>query len=134
MLFWALLASGQITMRKVDGWQTLADKLEPQCIDLTWGGSLSTTISTDHNDFSWSRIRGLEPSHIMRQTMTASPHIRSGALCPRTMIPHARGIGLGKGGILLARRQSCSQGQCRSPPARIQRIVPEPIRGFDQRL
>ncbi len=26
MLFWALLASGQITMRKVNGWQTLADK------------------------------------------------------------------------------------------------------------
>jgi transposase-like protein len=26
MLFWALLASGQITMRKVDGWQTLADR------------------------------------------------------------------------------------------------------------
>ena len=24
MLFWALLASGQISMRKVDGWQTLA--------------------------------------------------------------------------------------------------------------
>ena len=24
MLFWALLASGQIVMRKVDGWQTLA--------------------------------------------------------------------------------------------------------------
>jgi hypothetical protein len=23
MLFWALLASGQITMRKVDGWTTL---------------------------------------------------------------------------------------------------------------
>jgi transposase-like protein len=34
MLFWALLASGQITMRKVDGWQTIADKLAPQCIDL----------------------------------------------------------------------------------------------------
>ncbi len=34
MLFWALLASGQITMRKVDGWQTLAEKLTPQCIDL----------------------------------------------------------------------------------------------------
>ena len=28
MLFWALLASGQINMRKVDGWQTLATKLE----------------------------------------------------------------------------------------------------------
>ncbi len=27
MLFWALLASGQITMRKVDGWQTLAEPI-----------------------------------------------------------------------------------------------------------
>jgi transposase-like protein len=27
MLFWALLASGQITMRKVDGWKTLANPL-----------------------------------------------------------------------------------------------------------
>ena len=26
MLFWALLASGQITMRKIDGWQTLAEQ------------------------------------------------------------------------------------------------------------
>jgi len=26
MLFWALLAWGQITMRKVDGWQTLSQK------------------------------------------------------------------------------------------------------------
>jgi putative transposase len=34
MLFWALLASGQITMRKVDGWQTLAEKPTVQCIDL----------------------------------------------------------------------------------------------------
>jgi len=34
MLFWALLASGQITMRKVDGWQTLPEKLIPRCIDL----------------------------------------------------------------------------------------------------
>lgn len=25
MLFWALLASGQITMRKIDGWQSLAE-------------------------------------------------------------------------------------------------------------
>jgi putative transposase len=29
MLFWALLASGQVTMRKVDGWQTLAAKPAP---------------------------------------------------------------------------------------------------------
>ena len=34
MLFWALLASGQITMRKVDGWPTLAEKPTLQCIDL----------------------------------------------------------------------------------------------------
>ena len=27
MLFWALLASGQISMRKVDGWQTLSKPL-----------------------------------------------------------------------------------------------------------
>jgi putative transposase len=34
MLFWALLASGQINMRKVDGWPTLALKLRDQPIDL----------------------------------------------------------------------------------------------------
>src|SRR6266508_57836 len=34
MLFWALLASGQINMRKVDGWQTLATNLIGQPIDL----------------------------------------------------------------------------------------------------
>ena len=34
MLFWALLASGQINMRKVDGWQTLAIKPIDQPIDL----------------------------------------------------------------------------------------------------
>ena len=34
MMFWALLASGQISMRKVDGWQTLATKPSDQPIDL----------------------------------------------------------------------------------------------------
>ena len=34
MLFWALLASGEINMRKVDGWQTLAAKAIDQPIDL----------------------------------------------------------------------------------------------------
>ena len=34
-LFWALLASGQITMRKVNGWQTLGKKLAaPVPVDL----------------------------------------------------------------------------------------------------
>jgi transposase-like protein len=34
MLLWALLASGQITMRKVDGWQTLDKPIEPMPLDL----------------------------------------------------------------------------------------------------
>jgi putative transposase len=34
MLFWALLASGQITLRKVDGWPTLSRPPSVQCIDL----------------------------------------------------------------------------------------------------
>ena len=34
MLFWALLASGQINLRKVDGWHMLATKLIDQPIDL----------------------------------------------------------------------------------------------------
>jgi putative transposase len=34
MLFWALLASGQIILRKIDGWQTLATKPTAQPIDL----------------------------------------------------------------------------------------------------
>ena len=34
MLFWALLASGQITMRKVDGWETLGAPLADRAIDL----------------------------------------------------------------------------------------------------
>ena len=34
MLFWALLAAGQIQMRKVDGWHTLAEPLSDHPIDL----------------------------------------------------------------------------------------------------
>jgi transposase-like protein len=33
MLLWALLASGQITMRKVDGWETLSQPIEPLALD-----------------------------------------------------------------------------------------------------
>jgi Flp pilus assembly protein TadG len=54
MLFWALLASGQTTMRKVDEWQTLAEKPSIQCIDLAaWRDNVSplettaTSISTN---------------------------------------------------------------------------------------
>jgi hypothetical protein len=31
---WALLASGPITMRKVDGWRSLTEKLSHKIIDL----------------------------------------------------------------------------------------------------
>lgn len=34
MLFWALLASGQIVMRRIDGWRTLPEKPIDQTIDL----------------------------------------------------------------------------------------------------
>jgi putative transposase len=34
MLLWALLASGQIQMRKVDGWETLSQPIEPMRLDL----------------------------------------------------------------------------------------------------
>ncbi len=34
MLSWALLASGQITMRKVDGWQSLGRPPSTSAIDL----------------------------------------------------------------------------------------------------
>ena len=34
MLFWALLAAGQITMRKVDGWETLTQKPADKAVDL----------------------------------------------------------------------------------------------------
>ncbi len=28
MLFWTLLASGQVTMRKFDGWRTIAEPID----------------------------------------------------------------------------------------------------------
>ncbi len=34
MLFWALFASGQIQMRKADGWETLSQPIEPLPLDL----------------------------------------------------------------------------------------------------
>jgi hypothetical protein len=34
MLFWALLASGQIAMRKVDGWPSFSEKPSEQLIEL----------------------------------------------------------------------------------------------------
>jgi putative transposase len=33
MLLWALMASGQITMRKIDGWETLPQPVAAQPLD-----------------------------------------------------------------------------------------------------
>ena len=41
MLFWALLASGQIDMREVGGWQTLAAKPNDQVPELNPGIDLA---------------------------------------------------------------------------------------------
>jgi hypothetical protein len=51
MLFWALLASGQIVMRKVDGWQTLSQPLDPEALDLAaWRGEASPARSTPNRN------------------------------------------------------------------------------------
>lgn len=34
MLFWGLLASGQIVMRRVDGWETISQPRDPETLDL----------------------------------------------------------------------------------------------------
>jgi hypothetical protein len=57
MLFWALLASGQINMRKVDGWQTLATR--PSISQLT---SLPDSITSCR----W-RLRHIEFQHKARR-------------------------------------------------------------------
>jgi hypothetical protein len=51
MLFWALLASGQINMRKVDGWQTLSAKLIDQPIDLAAQNDIFMLSEMRHAEF-----------------------------------------------------------------------------------
>jgi hypothetical protein len=56
MLFWALLASGQINMRKVDGWQTLATKPINQPIDLAaWNDTFMLPEIAPHRISTTSR-------------------------------------------------------------------------------
>jgi hypothetical protein len=54
MLFWALLASGQINMRKIDGWQTLATKPINQ----------QMTLRPDQVPSTCRRSRALIPTNI----------------------------------------------------------------------
>jgi hypothetical protein len=57
MLFWALLASGQINMRKVDGWQTLATKPIDQPIDPLPDRVLSKCRRSRHTEFQHNSRR-----------------------------------------------------------------------------
>ena len=57
MLFWALLASGQINMRKVNGWLTLATKLIDQPIDR----QLTSPLEPIHSFYQRSRHAEFQP-------------------------------------------------------------------------
>jgi len=59
MLFWALLASGQIIMRKVDGWQTLSQKPSDQLVD----------VAADQITSSYRRLRQNNSNHIRDDTV-----------------------------------------------------------------
>jgi hypothetical protein len=49
MLFWALLTANQITVRKVDGWQTLDQPHADQRIDLAVCSNIPTQSETELN-------------------------------------------------------------------------------------
>lgn len=52
MLLWALLASGQIQMRKVDGWEAFSKPIEPIAIDLAaWAATTSIARRTPPANF-----------------------------------------------------------------------------------
>jgi transposase-like protein len=57
ILFWALLASGQINMRKVDGWQTLATNPIDRRIDLAPDSVLSKCRRSRHAEFQHIKRR-----------------------------------------------------------------------------
>jgi hypothetical protein len=58
MLLWALLASGQIQMHKVDGWETLTQPIEPIPLD----------IAARENDPSYTRGAPSGNCHSIRDT------------------------------------------------------------------
>jgi transposase-like protein len=71
MLFWALVASGQITMRKVDGWQTLATK--PTGVSRNWG--ITPLLPTAARGYRLAQRVGRIPSQARR----CRPHIEPAA-------------------------------------------------------
>ena len=79
MLFWALLASGQITMRKVDGWQTLPEKLAPR---------IALTSPPDPITSSHRRRRQTEFPHNSRRHLAGRQvqQFRIVCWCPNPLI------------------------------------------------
>jgi len=78
MLFRALLAPGQITMRKVDGWQTLPAPLEPMPIDPAARGRSSKKPEAANRPFlPTSRQHPVYARH--SQAMTIMPAVLAGA-------------------------------------------------------
>jgi putative transposase len=84
MLFWALLASGQITMPKVDGWESLNEKASDYIIDLAaWCGNFAkpeiakrffntsrdSTLTPADVDFGRGQTVLIERERIKRQTI-----------------------------------------------------------------
>ena len=65
MLFWALLASGQIVLRKVDGWQTLD---EPPCVRETIGWPSCESIG-------WPRKIGATPGNFWVRLLPVLLHV-----------------------------------------------------------
>lgn len=72
MLFWALLASGQITLRRVDGWQTIAQPIAEHAIDLAPDPIPSPPARDTASEFP-------PPSRQHLSQASGCPHIRFNA-------------------------------------------------------
>src|ERR1700730_7586258 len=110
MLFWALMASGQIAMRKVDGWRSPAERHSDQTIDLA--ASSSNLVPSEITPKQFPTTSATAPANGKR-----SPQRRDRGRAPhqsknRLMTPYRVGRGLAG-----CRRFGQSQGLRSSNPA-----------------
>ncbi len=95
MLFWALPAAGQITMRKVDGWQTLTYKLADKPI-----GRSARTAPRRCCSQRTGAVHGGQPvAHSEHRDDCSGVRLRCGLSRPRAQpdLPRNRGRGLRRG-------------------------------------
>src|SRR5580704_12983506 len=71
ILFWALMASGQIAMRKVDGWRSPAERPSDQAIDLA--ASSSNLVPTEIAPNTLPRLH-LPPENARLNDKTEAVH------------------------------------------------------------